>query len=145
MKYDLSNESQKLQSETYFNKLKNKGAFTEIKEIKGSKTNQQNRYLHLILSWFSIEYGESLDYVKLEFYKKKVNLLDFKTEHVNKKNGEIRTDWKSIKDFNSAETTIHIERFRNYSSENGIYLPAPDEREFLKQIESDIERYKIYL
>ena len=146
MKYDLSNEVQKSQAHTRFSNLKSKGKFIELREIMPKKTNIQNSYLHLILSWFAIEYGETLDYVKLEFYKKKVNRTDFLTEHVNKKTGELRKDWKSITEFDKKQTSLQITKFRNYSSkECNIYLPSANEHGWLKHIEIEIEKNKKYL
>jgi len=145
MKYDLNNKIDKIQAETYFKKLIASGNFIELKKINPKKTNPQNSYLHLILSWFAIEYGDTLDYVKLEYYKKEVNRNDFKTSNTNFKTGEIREAWKSIKDFDTRETTNHIEKFRNWSAAKGIYLPAPNEKDFLMQIEKDIERFSTYL
>jgi hypothetical protein len=42
--------------------------------------------------------------------------------------------------------TTAIERFRNWSSqEAGVYLPSPDEREFLREIEMEIYRNNEFL
>ena len=145
MKYDLNNEIDKIQAQTYFKKLIANESFIELKKNSPKKTNPQNSYLHLILSWFAIEYGDTLEYVKLEYYKKEVNRNDFKTNITNHKTGEMREAWKSIKDFDTHETTNHIERFRNWSAAKGIYLPSPNEKNFLMQIEKDIERFSTYL
>lgn len=70
----------------------------------------------------------------------------FKTDHINRKTGEIRDSWKSINDLDSAKMTTAIERFRNYSSkEFGLYLPEPNEEEFLEEIEKQIENFKQWL
>jgi len=142
MKYDLSNEFQKEQAITYFNFLLSAKKSIELKKITCKRTLRQNRYLHLILSWFAIEYGDTLEYVKLEIYKKIVNKEYFKSEFVNKKTGEIRVEWLSINNFDEYETAKQITNFRNYSSrEAGIYLPSANEYDFLKHIEIEASRY----
>lgn len=42
--------------------------------------------------------------------------------------------------------TTAIERFRNYSvAQAGIYLPAPNENQFLIHIQQEIERNKEFI
>ncbi|MEC4049303.1 hypothetical protein OX284_007660, partial [Flavobacterium sp. SUN046] len=43
-----------------------KGKTFELKEKKPKRSISQNNYLHLILSWYALEYGETLEYVKQE-------------------------------------------------------------------------------
>lgn len=118
--------------------IKNKKPF-EIKEKRKKRSISQNSYLHLILSWYSLEYGETLDYIKQEVFKKQINKDIFETEFINKKTGEIRTDWKSTSSLNTKELTTAIERFRNYASkEAGIYLPEPSDMAMLQDIENKI-------
>ena len=112
----------------------------ELTQKKEKRTLNQNRYLHLILSFFALEYGETLEYVKLEFFKKLVNKQIFEYERINVKTGEIRIDYRSSASLNTKEMTDAIERFRNYASkEAGIYLPTPKEGIMLKEIELQIK------
>ena len=112
----------------------------ELTQKKEKRTLNQNSYLHLILSFFALEYGETLEYVKLEFFKKLVNKQIFEYERINVKTGEIRIDYRSSASLNTKEMTDAIERFRNYSSkEAGIYLPTPEEGIMLKEIELQIK------
>lgn len=145
MKYNLQNDWEyqqlKIRAEIYF---KN-GYLVELKRILPKRTNQQNRYLHLILGWFAIEYGETLEFVKVEFFKKLCNPETFIIDRINPKSGEIRKDLRSSVDLDTKELTTAIERFRNWSAANGIYLPAPNEDQFLKQIECEIEKHKEYI
>lgn len=129
----------------YCDKLLKAGAFIEIKIILPIRSNQQNRYMHLIFAWFAIEYGETTEYVKQVIFKRDVNQEIFKREYVNRKTGEVREDWRSTADLDSKELTIAIERFRNWSSKGGIYLPAPNEQEYLKHIQIEIDRNKEYI
>ena len=112
----------------------------ELTQKKEKRTLNQNSYLHLILSFFALEYGETLEYIKLEFFKKLVNKQIFEYERINVKTGEIRIDYRSSASLNTKEMTDAIERFRNYSSkEAGVYLPTPEEGIMLKEIELQIK------
>ena len=112
----------------------------ELTQKKEKRTLNQNRYLHLILSFFALEYGETLEYVKLEFFKKLVNKQIVEYERINEKTGECRIDYRSSASLNTKEMTDAIERFRNYSSkEAGVYLPTPEEGIMLKEIELQIK------
>jgi hypothetical protein len=145
MKYNLQNNHEYEQAKIMLDKYHEKGYFIEQKRILAKRTNLQNAYLHLILGWFAIEYGETIEYIKVEFFKKKCNPEMFIIDRVNPKTGEIRKDIRSSVDLDTKELTMAIERFRNWSATSGIYLPAPNEDQFLKQIECDIEKYKEYI
>jgi len=131
-----------------FEFLCKKHATFELTEKKPLRSIPQNRYLHLILGCFSLEYGETMSYVKEYFFKEVVNPEIFVYQHVNHKTGEVRMALRSSADLDSREMTIAIERFRNWSNDTaGIYLPAPDENSFLEQIQRELERYdnQIYI
>ncbi len=146
MKYNLQKNIDIQRLKTMADKLIELGSFVELKKINPKRSNQQSRYLHLILSYFATEYGESTEYIKQELFKKVVNKEIFKTEYANKKTGEVRMDWKSSAILDTGELTTAIDRFRNYASkEAGIYLPEPNEHEFLKHCEIEIDRNKLYL
>ena len=125
-----------------FEHLCAKGATVELTEKKPLRSIKQNRYLHLILGWFGLEYGETLAYIKEEFFKRTANPDIFVYERINRKTGEVRRALRSSADLDTREMTIAIERFRNWSSQTaGIYLPAPNEDKFLEQIMRDLEMY----
>lgn len=146
MIYNAEIELDKNRAKERLEWLIKKGKRFEIKEKREKRSISQNSYLHLILSWYAIEYGETLEYVKQEVFKKQVNQIIFKTEHINKKTGEIRDDWRSTSELNTKEMTTAIDRFRNYSSkEAGIYLPEPKDMAMLNHIEAEIEKYKTYI
>ncbi len=116
-----------------------KGKTFELTEKKPKRSLNQNRYLHLILGWYAWEYGETMNYIKQEVFKKQVNADIFLTEYINKKTGEFREDWRSTADLDSKEMTIAINRFRDYASkEFGIYLPEPNDLIYLQEIEKEL-------
>lgn len=123
-----------------------KGKRFELKEKRKKRTLDQNSYLHLILGWYAVEYGETREYIKQHTFKRVVNPEIFRTEHINRKMGEIREDWRSTADLDTGELTTAIDRFRNYSSkEAGIYLPEPKDLVHLNQIEAELDKYKTYI
>lgn len=118
----------------------------EITEKRNKRTYKQNNYLHLILSYFALNYGDSLEYCKLEFFKKTVNLDIFEYERLNEKNGEIRTDYRSTADLDTVDMKICIDRFLTWSARDaGIRLPEPDDLVFLREIEIELQNNKEYL
>ena len=123
-----------------------KGKTFELTEKKEKRSIRQNSYLHLILSYFALEYGETTEYVKQHFFKKVVNPDIFITEYANRQTGEIREALRSTKDLDTGEMTTAIDRFRHYASkEAGIYLPEPKDMVLLRDIEYQIENYKQFL
>lgn len=138
-----TNPIDKQKAVDYFDKLINKDCTFELTEKKPKRSYSQNRYLHLILGWFSIETGYTLEYTKREIYKKAVNKETYLVK-IKGKLGEV-ADLKSSSDLDTREMTLTIERFRNFSSKHGIYLPSPDEVGFLNQIEYEINKQKQYL
>lgn len=145
MKLNLSNKIDLTKFNVYCETLSRKGCLVELKEIKPVRSNQQNRYFHLIINWFAIEYGERAEWVKQELIKKELCPEIFRTEYANTKNGVVREDWRSTSDLDSGELTKVIDKFRTWSGMNGIYLPSPDEEEFLRHIQIEIERNYEYL
>ena len=135
MKYNLPNERQP--ALTYLEFLCTKETRVEIRELRKRRSTEQNRYLHLILGWFGIHFGYTLNEAKEIF--KQINSEIF----VNSKNN--RNFVKSSADLNTKEMTDSIEKFRNMSAEQGCYLAAPNEQGLLDSIENEMERNKMYL
>lgn len=118
----------------------------EMKLLPEIKTLKQNNYFHLIVGWFAFEYGDTTEHVKQYLIKKIVCAEIFKTEFTNKLTGEIREDYKSFASISKQETTYVINKFRDYASKQaGIYLPAPEEKDFLKEIEVQLKNNQQYL
>lgn len=125
--------------------IKKKKVF-ELRQKQVSKTYKQIKYVHLIMGWFALEYGETLEYIKLEYFKKIVNPEIFEFEFINRKTGEVRMEYRSLADVTKDELTLAINRFRDFSSkEAGIYLPEPRDLAILQQIEIEINNNKQYL
>lgn len=146
MIYNPKIELDKVRAKERLEYLISKGKRFELTEKRERRSISQNNYLHLILSWYAVEYGETLEYVKQEVFKKQINTEIFKTEYINRKTGEYRVDWRSTSELNTKEMTTAIDRFRNYSSkEAGIYLPEPKDLAMLNHIETEITKFKTYI
>lgn len=145
MIFNLNNPYETDKFKAYVNKLFEERAVVEVKKKLPNRSLSQNNYLHLILSWFACEIGYSLDEVKLDYFKKTCNRDLFTRKKFNKQGTEI-TYMRSSADLSTGEMTTAIERFRNYSSaQAGVYLPAPNEHEFIIHIRQEIERNKEFL
>jgi hypothetical protein len=148
MIFDTSKPEPRKKAISRIKYLLDKGAKIEVLEKKKNRTYSQNNYLHLILGWYALEYGDTLEYVKQIVFKQDVNEHLFKTEFVNRKTGEFRERWRSTKELNTKEMSEATERFRNYSVQKlGLYLPEPKDTIYLEEIENELEKYEnqIYL
>lgn len=139
MKFDLSigREVEKFNDRCKW--LIEKGKKVEIKAISGRRSNPQNNYFHLICTWWGLEHGYNLDAAKTFFKRRSPDIFVYEIK------GEKYL--KSSKDIDKAEMTIVVERIRDYSAQNGFYIPAPNEHEYLRHIENEIEltHNKIYI
>lgn len=143
--YDTSNPLQQKQFETRAASLAKSGKIVELTEKKPKRTDRQNRYLHVILGYFACETGNTLEYVKREYYKKLVNPEIFIRSVDDKYLGKIKI-LRSSSELDSAEMTTSVERFRNWSAaEADVYLASPDEERLLQLMEIEIERNKHYI
>jgi len=116
----------------------------EIKEKRKRRSISQNNYLHLILAWFALKTGYTAEEVKQEIFKKIVNPNTFYDGEFGKL---IKIErWRSSANLDTAEMTLCIDRFRDYSSkEAGIYLPEPNDLNHLRELEIQIENNKQYI
>ena len=144
MIYNLDNPWEIQQIKEYLAALIKKGGMVELKRKAPQRSLAQNRYLFLCLGYFASEFGYSVDEVKQDIFKRKVNPEIFIRERENRR-GDVVKYLRSSADLTSAEMTTAIERFRNYSSAvAGLYIPAPNEKQFLQYVEQELERYKEY-
>lgn len=144
MIYNSSLILQRKQAIDKFKNLIDKGKTFELKEKVKKRTISQNSYLHLILSWFAIELGYTLEEVKQEIFKKHVNFnLFYDGDIEGKIKGVIIQRWRSTASLDKNEYTLAIDRFRNFSSkELGIYLPEPKDLALLQELENEISKHK---
>ena len=143
MIYNLKNKIQADKAKQYLNTLIESDAIIELKQKRKNRTYQQNRYLHLILSYFALDTGHSLEYIKQEVFKRLVN-RDLFLKKVNGKLGTVN-ELRSSSELDTKEMTEAIERFRSWcSTEFGIYIPGPNENEYLQSLEQELNNMRIW-
>ena len=146
MKYDISNSLHREQARKRLEALLSKEhGIIELSEVKPQRSIKQNKYLHLLLGFFASEYGETIDYVKEQYFKLAANRSIFVRERNDKLAGRV-SYLRSTRDLDKGEMQVAIERFRKWSSINaGIYLPSADEHRLLELAGIEISRNKNFL
>lgn len=144
MLYDLKNPLDRERFKRRCNALFKKQGIVELSE-KTIRSNQQNRYAHLLMGYLAIETGNTLEYVKEVFYKRAAN----KDIFLRIKDDELlgQTEYlRSSANLSQEEFSMSIDRLRDWSSQvAGIYLPSPNEEQFLASIEVEMSRHKQWL
>ena len=145
MIYNTSNPLDKANFLLRAKNLAESGKIIEMSEKKPRRSLPQNKYLHVILAYFGTQTGNTLEWVKQQYYKKLVNPDLFIREKEDKYLGKIKV-LRSSADLDTSEFSLSIERFRNWAAqEASIYIPSSDEAILIQQMEIEIERNKEYL
>lgn len=118
-----------------------KGKKFELKAKHPKRSISQNNYLHLILTFFGLETGYTLQEVKLDVFKKHVNPTLF---YEGEFGDLIKIErWRSSANLSTSEMTLAIDRFRNFAAiECSIYLPEPEDLVLLQDLEIEISKHK---
>lgn len=92
-----------------------------------------------------METGNTLDYAKEVFYKRAANSEIFVREKEDDLIGKAEY-LRSSADLTQEEFSLSIDRFRDWSSQTaGIYLPSPNEEQFLESIEYEMSRQQRWM
>lgn len=145
MTYNLTNPLDVQNAKTRLDFLIKRGCIIELTEKKQKRTLSQNAYLHLLLGYFASQTGNTLEWVKQQYYKKLCNPDIFIGEREDRFLGRVKYV-RSSADLRTDEMNMSIERFRNWAaSEAGIYLPEPTSEAEIAAMQIEVERYKTYL
>lgn len=109
-----------------------------------TRTQRQNSYLHLLLGAVAIETGNTLEYVKEHYYKRAANADLYTIRTTDPFCGEVVT-LRSSKDLTVEEMNLSLDRFRDWASQNGMYLPGRDDEAILQAIEVEMGRCRRWL
>ena len=140
MLYNLQNEYEAERFKAHINKLYRERAVVEVKKKHPGRTLAQNAYLHTILGYFASQYGCSAEEAKVDFYKRTCNKDLFQRTHTNRQGHEV-SYLRSSTELSTAEMSLSIERFRNWSAAvAAIYLPSACEQQALLFAQQEIER-----
>tara|TARA_R110002167_G_scaffold11043_5_gene49347 strand:+ start:583 stop:996 length:414 start_codon:yes stop_codon:yes gene_type:complete len=137
MKLDLSKPIDQSKAITYITKLIESEKLIELKEIRKVRTIKQNSYLHTIITLYAIHFGDPLEIAKTDL-KRECSFMRLNHKGKQYLKSTAKLDTKELTDF--------IEWVRNYSSQNGCYLPTASEYlEDKFNIDKDIDNNKQYL
>lgn len=137
MLYDLSKENEQRNAEFYFAKLIRENAIIELSKVIPKRSITINKYLHVCIQIFALEFGYTLDEAKT-LLKRKCNFM------VYDKKGALFL--KRTRDLDNKECSEFIEFIRNYAALHDLYIPDAEEYKTNKYtIDREISRKKQYL
>ncbi len=145
MTYNLGNPLDVQNARTRLELLIKRKAVAELTEKKPKRSLNQNSYLHLLLGYFASQTGNTLEWVKQQYYKRTCNPDIFIATKQDKILGAMKYV-RSSAELDTEEMTLSIERFRNWSaSVAGIYLPEATSEAEIQAMQIEVERYNTYL
>lgn len=146
MRYDLHNPMHLKNAQAYFGKLCAKGAVIEVTE-KVQRTLAQNSYLHLIISYFACQIGETMEYCKEHYYKYACNKDIFLLSHTDKITGQEDKILRSSRDLTKEEMALTITRFKEWAAmlPTPIILPDADKPEEILAAQAEVYQNRHYL
>lgn len=146
MIYDLNTDIDRARFERRVVALQQKRVLVELTEKKPRRTHPQNAYLHLLLGEFAMQTGNTLQWVKQEYYKRHCNAEMFVRKRTDKLTGKEIEVLRSSSDLDTGEMTVAIDRFKQWAAvECGIDLPDAEDKEWLGYIEREIQHMKEWL
>lgn len=134
MKYSLAVEPERKQARDYFVKLmeSDKQPVIEIIKVSPKRSLRQNNYLHLIIGYFGLHFGYSLEESKQVY--KQIN----REVYTYEKNDSVFI--RSSADLSTEEMAKTIDQFMKVSAENGCPLPPATDQAWLREVSNQIER-----
>lgn len=143
MLYNLKDQLSRKRFSTRVKALWDAGAVVELTD-KRRRTNSQNAYLHVAIGILAMETGNSLESIKQEVFKRKVNPDLFIVEKEDPILGHIQT-LRSSRDLDKEEMSTAIDRYLKFCADNGVYIPSPEEEDMLREAEYEIAKIERYL
>jgi hypothetical protein len=141
---NLNNDFDREKFKTRSEFLLEKRTVVELTEKKG-RSLSQNNYLHLIITIFALEVGESIEYVKQYVFKRHVNPDLFIREKDDKIIGKVEV-LRSSADLTKEEMVTAIDRFKFFANTQcGIFIPDAISHEDQLELLRQIDRNKNYL
>lgn len=137
MKYNLADPAESVQALDYLVNLIKQGKIAEVKKISPRRSLSQNNYLHLLLGAFGQHFGYTMEEAKL-IYKDLNNDIYSYTK-------KDRSFYRSSADLTTEEISKTIDRFREASEKQGYPLPLATDQGWLRSIENEIEKQRMYL
>lgn len=143
MLYNLKNQLSRKRFSARVKALWENGSIVELTD-KSRRTGQQNRYLHVVIGILAMETGNSLETIKQEVFKRRVNPDLFLVERDDPILGHIQI-LRSSRDLGKEEMSTAIDRYLKFCSDNGVYIPSPEEEDLLREAEYELAQVEKYL
>lgn len=143
MIYNLKDQLSRKRFSTRVKALWDAGAVVELTD-KRRRTGSQNAYLHVALGILAMETGNSLESIKQEVFKRRVNPDLFIVEKDDPILGHIQT-LRSSRDLDKEEMSKAIDRYLKFCADNGVYIPSPEEEDILREAEYEIAKFERFL
>lgn len=137
MKFNLDDTAETERAFSYLTELVGRHGIVDIKKVSPVRSLNQNAFLHVLIGAFAANFGWSLQEGKTKYKRVNSDLYAYE------KNGE--QFLKSSANLTVEEMSRSIERFREFSAEQGYPLPSAEDAGWLMQIENEIERAGRYL
>lgn len=145
MTYNLSSPLEAQNARARLELLVKRGSICELTEKKARRSISQNAYLHVALGYLAAQTGNTLEWVKREYYKRHCNYDLFVGEKDDKLLGRVRYI-KSSSELTTEEMSLSIDRLRNWAAlEAGIYIPTPEDEAQVVAMQIEVERHKEWI
>ncbi|MBO7315417.1 MAG: hypothetical protein J6U49_07115 [Alistipes sp.] len=145
MIYDLNSELDRIRFERRVEVLREKRVLVELVEKKPKRTIPQNSYLHLLIGEFAMRTGNTMDWVKTEYFKRHCNkelFVRMKYDELTKCEVAVL---RSSRELDTKEMTTAIDRFKKWAAEGGVDLPDAKDHEWLGYIEREMQHQRDWL
>ena len=127
MIYDPKSDFEVKKARARLEQLIGRGKPFELTDVS-RRSNSQNSYLHLLLSYLALELGYTMEYVKLNIWKMQWLRSMFYIEAPNKVTGEMYKRVRSSSELNKEEMIQAIDvLIEKAFSECGVILPNPND------------------
>lgn len=141
MTYNLENELDRRRFEARVAYLTERRSLVDLTE-RSVRTGKQNAYVHACLGVVAMELGESLQYVKQEYFKRLVNPDLFVFVKPDRYLGEAVT-LRSTAELTKEQMSTAITRFKRWARDNGMIMPEPGDESLLQAILADMARMNL--
>lgn len=138
MIYPLSNPEEATKATEYLKQAIRNGWLVEIKRKQKTRSLNQNAFFHLLLGYFGLQYGYTMnESLTIEEAKVKIK-RQFSDIFVYFKNDEPYI--KSSADLTVEEMNIVIDRLYRLATDMGVTLPLVDNAETRALMSNEIEK-----
>ena len=137
-RYKLSDPRDYMAALDYINQMKELGCDIDLKRYSPTRSNRQNAYLHLILSYFAHRYGCTAIEAKEIYFKQ------YACGDIFRVSTQFGDYYRSTTELSKDEMSGAIRNFVAYAEIHGIELPSADDFVAQRICEREIEKTKMF-